>query len=228
MNTSSGMRSSGKRIRIILFDERKVLREALKSLLEKESDLEILGSIGKQEDVLSNLRTNKPEILIMPGRYFFLALEALSFKDIRHDTQIIMVTDPRNIFCSQMRARGIIGIVLATSGRMELLSAIRCVAIKKEYIDPAIDFEEQHEIAKLRLLSARELDIFYFVAQGHENLEIANKMYISERTVKNHTSHLLRKLAMQNRTQVAVYAWENGIADLAPDVLGSMLKKSRN
>jgi DNA-binding NarL/FixJ family response regulator len=190
--------------------------------------MEIVGSIGRQEDVLSSLRTSKPEILIMPGRYFFLALEALSFKDIRHDTQIIMVTDSSNIFCSQMKARGIIGIILATSGRMELLSAIRSVVIKKEFIDPAIASIEQNETARLKQLSARELDILYWIAQGCENLEIAKIMYISERTVKNHTSHLLRKLSLQNRTQVAVYAWENGIAKLAPDVLGLMLKKSRN
>jgi DNA-binding NarL/FixJ family response regulator len=124
-----------------------------------------------------------------------------------------------------MTASGINGIVLATSGRTELLSAIRCVAMKKKFIDPAITFEEQTEILKLRQLSARELDILYLIAHGYENLEIANIMYISERTVRNHTSHLLKKLYLQNRTQVAVYAWENGIAKLAPDVLGLMLKK---
>lgn len=228
MGASIGMSSSGKRIRIILFDERKFLREGLKCLLEKESDLEIVGSLGRQEDVLSHLRTSKPEILIMPSRNFFLALEALSFKDIRRDTQVIIVTIPNNIFCSLMIARGINGIVSATSGRLELLSAIRCVAMKKKYVDPAVTFEDQTETIKLKQLSARELDILYLIAQGYENLEIAKIMYITERTVKNHTSHLLRKLELQNRTQVAVYAWENSLAKLAPDVLKSMLKKFRN
>jgi len=228
LNTFSDVRLSSKRIRIILFDERKVLREGLKCLLEKESDLEIVGSIGKQEEALSQLRTVKPEILLMSGQYFFMALEALSFKDIRHDTKVIIITIPSNIFCSQMIIRGVSGIVLATSGRMELLSAIRCVAMKKRYIDPALIFDEQAEIIKLKQLSARELDILYLIAQGYENSEIAKIMYISERTVKNHTSHLLRKLGLQNRTQVAVYAWENGIAKLAPDVLGLMLKKFKN
>ncbi|MCL1875942.1 MAG: response regulator transcription factor [Synergistaceae bacterium] len=228
MNASSGIRSTGKRIRIIIFDERKILREGLKCLLEKESDLEIVGSIGRQEDVLTHLRTSKPEILIMPGRHFFLALEALSIKDIRRDTQIIIETIPNNIFCSLMLARGINGIVLATSGRMELLSAIRCVALKKRYVDPALSFEDQTEIIKLKQLSARELDILYLIAQGYENLEIAKIMYITERTVRNHTSHLLRKLELQDRTQVAVYAWENSFAKLAPDVLRLMLKKFRS
>jgi DNA-binding NarL/FixJ family response regulator len=136
-----------------------------------------------------------------------------------------MVTVPNNVFCSQMAANGINGIVLATSGRMELLSAIRCVAMKKKFIDPAIRSEEQTEIMKLKNLSARELDIFYFIAQGYENAEIAKTMYISERTVKNHSSHLMKKLELQSRTQVAVYAWENGIANLASDVLKLMLKR---
>lgn len=224
MIVSSGIRLPGKKIRIALFDERKISREGLKCLLEKESDLEMIGSIGKREEALLYLRTNKPEILIMPGRYFFLALEILSFKDIRRETQVILVIIPDNIFCSQMMTRGINGIVLATSGRTELLSAIRCVARKKRYIDPAISVEEQTEILKLKQLSARELDILYLIAHGYENSEIANNMYISERTVRNHSSHLLKKLELQNRTQVAVYAWENGIANLAPDVLGVMLK----
>jgi len=202
------------------------MREGLKCLLEKESDLEIIDNIGKREEVLSYLRMNKPEIFIITGRYLFLAFEALSSKDIRNNTKIIIVTIAGNIFCSQMIARGISGIVLATSGRMELLSAIRCVATKKKFIDPAIVIEEQTEILKLKQLSARELDILYLISQGYENLEIANTMYISERTVKNHTSHLLKKLELQNRTQVAVYAWENGIAKIAPDVLRSILKRA--
>ena len=225
MSVTARSRLSGERISILLFDERKVSREGLKCLLEKESDLEIIGGIGKREEVISYLRMNKPNILILPSRYFFLALEALSFKDIRHVTKIIIISVPSNIFCSQMIARGINGIVLSTSGRTELLSAIRCVARKKKFIDPAISVEEQTELPKLKQLSARELEMFYLIAHGYENSEIANIMYISERTVRNHTSHLFKKLELQNRTQVAVYAWENGIANIAPDVLSSMLKR---
>jgi DNA-binding NarL/FixJ family response regulator len=226
LSVSVGTRLSGGRIRIVLFDERKVSREGLKCLLEKESDLEIISGIGKREEVISHLRINKPEILILPGRYFFLALEILSFKDLRQITKIIIITVPSNIFCSQMIARGINGIVLSTSGRTALLSAIRCVVRKKKFIDPAISFEEQTDLPKLKQLSARELDMFYLIAHGYENSEIANIMYISERTVRNHTSHLFKKLELQNRTQVAVYAWKNGIANLAPDVLSSILKKA--
>ena len=225
MSATTGKRFLGGRIRIVLFDDRKVTREGLKCLLEKESDLEIIGGIGKQEEVISLLRMNKPEILILPGRYFFLALEALSFRDIRQVTKVIIITAPNSIFFSQMIVRGIYGIVLSTSGRTELLSAIRCVVRKKKFVDPAISFEEQTELPKLKQLSARELDLFYLIAHGYENSEIANLMYISERTVRNHTSHLFKKLELQNRTQVAAYAWENGIANLAPDVLSSMLKK---
>jgi len=225
LSVTARSRLSGERISILLFDERKVSREGLKCLLEKESDLEIIGGIGKREEVISYLRMNKPNILILPSRYFFLALEALSFKDIRHVTKIIIISVPSNIFCSQMIARGINGIVLSTSGRTELLSAIRCVARKKKFIDPAISVEEQTELPKLKQLSARELEMFYLIAHGYENSEIANIMYISERTVRNHTSHLFKKLELQNRTQVAVYAWENGIANIAPDVLSSMLKR---
>jgi DNA-binding NarL/FixJ family response regulator len=123
-----------------------------------------------------------------------------------------------------MIAKGINGIVLTTSSRTELLSAIRSVARKKRFIDPAIAFEKQTEILKLKHLSARELDILHLIANGYENPEIANIMYISERTVRNHSSHLFKKLELQNRTQVAVYAWENGIAKIAPDVLGAILK----
>jgi len=224
MISSAKMYPLDKRIRVVIFDERKILRDGLKCLLEKESDLEII-SIEKREEILLYLRTNKPEILMVPDHHFFLALEALNSKDIRRNTQIIMITTPDNIFCSQMTARGINGIVLTTSGRTELLSAIRCVAVKKRFIDPAMTYEKSAEFAKLKQLSARELDVLHFIAQGYENSEIANIMYISERTVKNHTSHLFKKLELQNRTQAAVYAWKNHIAELAPDVLGLMLKK---
>jgi DNA-binding NarL/FixJ family response regulator len=225
--SSAKARSQNKRIRVVIFDERKIFRDGLKCLLEKESDLEIIGSIEKREEILSHLRISKPEIFMMPDRHFFLALEALSSKDIRTHTQIIIITAPENIFCSQMIISKINGIVLTTSGRTELLSAIRCVAMKKKFIDPAITFGESIEINKLKKLSARELDILHLIAQGYENSDIANIMYISERTVKNHSSHLLKKLELQSRTQVAVYAWENHIANLAPDVLVTMLKKAK-
>ena len=227
MISSAKARSQNKRIRVVIFDERKIFRDGLKCLLEKESDLEIIGSIEKREEILSHLRISKPEIFMMPDRHFFLALEALSSKDIRTHTQIIIITAPENIFCSQMIISRINGIVLTTSGRTELLSAIRCVAMKKKFIDPAITFGESIEINKLKKLSARELDILHLIAQGYENSDIANIMYISERTVKNHSSHLLKKLELQSRTQAAVYAWEKHIAKLAPDVLGVMLKKAK-
>ena len=218
----------GKQIRVVIFDERKILRDGLKCLLEKESDLEIISGIEKREELLSYLRTSKPEILMTSDRHFFLALEALSSRDTRRNTQVIIITTPDSIFCSQMITKDINGIVLETSGRTELLSAIRCVAVKKRFIDPAITFEEPPEIIKLRQLSARELDILYLIAQGYENSEIASVMYISQRTARNHTSHLLKKLGLQNRTQVSVYAWENHMAKLTPDVLKSILKKRKH
>lgn len=211
--------SLGKKIKIAILDEKTLRLEGVKSLLGMESDIEVVNSGESPRELLTLLKITKPEVLVVLGRYYSEALEASNGMEIR----VVVITSPKNVFLNQMINSKVMGITLDTSGRRELLSAIRCASRNIKYIDPNI-MDDWEEHSRLRTLSARELEIFHKIAQGMDNFFIAENMHISERTVKNHVSRILKKLELHNRTQIAVFAWSNGIARIMPESLGLMLK----
>ena len=126
---------------------------------------------------------------------------------------------------------GIDGYVLKASGLVELLSAVRSVTRGENYVDPKVagklltSFHRRREERDLLVeLTPREREVLYWLSQGFSNAEIAVKMVLSEKTVKNHVSHVLRKLELNDRTQAAVLAWKMGLAQRSPEsVCGSDL-----
>lgn len=218
-----------KKTRVLVYDERKIRREGIACLLRNEADIEVL----RAADVVSNnlilsMQETEPDVLVVLARYYLAAIDAVKSKKVLIKTRVVVLTTPRNVFFSQMIDNGVSGIVLETSNKMELLAAIRTAARGVLYIDPAVTNDEDWgEMEKLRRLSKRELDIFHLVAQGMENSAISGTIHTAEKTVKNHVSHILKKIEVENRTQLAVFAWQNGLARILPHDLFDMLRRKK-
>ncbi|MFA6747898.1 MAG: response regulator transcription factor, partial [Aminobacterium sp.] len=134
---------------------------------------------------------------------------------------------------SALSSAGVLGFVLKASGRVELLSAIRSANRNQPYVDPRVAGKlltsfsrRKEENDQLYELTPREKEILYWLAQGLSNSEVAAKMVLSEKTVKNHVSHVLKKLDLRDRTQAAILAWRIGFAQLQPDSLRQVISGS--
>jgi DNA-binding NarL/FixJ family response regulator len=156
-------------------------------------------------------------------------LDALLIKEISklHQKPAIVVISPDEPDClSSLAVRGIRGVVLTTSGRGELLAAIRVAASGNTYIDSHIDTIgiSGSSTPSQSALTRREREVLYWIARGLDNMAISKRMVLSEKTVKNHISHLLSKLGKGNRTQAAAEAWMRGYTQIPPDMLPAFLK----
>lgn len=214
-----------KRIRVVLADDHRLFRDGLKRLLELESDIAVVGEAGDGLDALRVVREKNPDILLMdvnmPKLDGIQLVHELSGTRGLHFVAITAHDDEEHL--SALSAAGVHGYVLKASGMIELLSAVRSVARGEPYVDPKVagkllsTFHQRKEERDLiDELTPKEREVLYWIAQGMNNADIAGQMVLSEKTVKNHVSHVLRKLDLKDRTQAAVLAWRLGVAQEDP------------
>ncbi len=216
-----------KMIRVLIVDDQLLLRQGLQTLLELESDLEIVGQAGDGQAALALVETKNPDVVLMDVRMPRLnGVQAT--KEIRENfpqTQVIILTtfdDDEYVF-EGLRA-GAMGYLLKDVSAEELTDAIRRVARGEALIQPSIARKVVSEFARLGTaakapsqklvepLSERELEILRLVAQGLSNRELADKLFITEGTAKNHMTNILGKLGVRDRTQAVIRAKELGLA----------------
>lgn len=211
-------------IRILIADDHAIVREGLRSLLATEPGLELVGEASDGLQAVGKVRDLRPDVILidmlMPRMD---GLEAIV--EIRKDwpeAKIIVLTsfsDDENVF-SAIR-NGALGYMLKESSPQDLLQAIHRVARGEGFLSPTIASKVMREMNQpSRLpptkdpLTEREVEILQLVAQGLTNDEIAEKLVVSEKTVRTHVSHILAKLQLANRTQAALYALKEGLASL--------------
>ena len=212
------------RIRIFIADDHAIVREGLRSLLGTEPDLELVGEASDGLQAVSKVRDLRPDVILidmlMPRMD---GLEAIL--EIRNDwteAKIIVLTsfsDDEKVF-SAIRS-GALGYLLKESSPQDLLQAIHSVACGEGFLSPTIASKVMRELNQPPKLpptkdplTEREVEILQLVAQGLTNDEIAEKLVVSERTVRTHVSNILSKLQLANRTQAALYALKEGLASL--------------
>ncbi len=220
-------------IRVLIADDHKLFRDGVKKLLELESDIAVVGEAGDGEEALSLIREKEPDILLfdinMPRVDGIQLVRELN--NIPHKTRYVAISAYDDEDClSALSAAGVLGFVLKASGKVELLSAIRSAARGQAYVDPGSPGSslppspgERGERSALRA-DPQEKEILYWLAQGLSNTEVADRMVLSEKTVKNHVSHVLKKLDLRDRTQAAILAWRIGFAQLSPETLNHILE----
>jgi two-component system response regulator DegU len=197
-------------IRILLADDHSLMREGLKQLLEMEKDLEVVGQAGTGRELLDLVSDIKADVILLdinlPDISGLKVLELL--KEKKCDIKVIMLTIHDDwVYVNQALKLGAHGYLLKDVEAQSLYCAIRDVKAGKTYVHPnlAWDIIVQNERNMLiERLTAREKEILSMVSRGLGNDEIAGRLVISGKTVRNHVSSIYRKLGVRDRTQAAI------------------------
>ena len=208
-------------INVMLLDDHKIFRESLKLLLETTKNFKVVFDASDEAGFIKGLRYNDVDVILlditMPGRDGFYYLDFIRKKNV--NVKVIMLTMHSEVeYLVKATEMNVDGYLLKSVGSEELFRAIYDVYNGEDYIQPdlipylnnyLINIDSDKE--KIKLLTARELELLAMIASGKKNIEIATSMNISERTVKNHLSHIFDKLEVSDRTQAAVFALKNNI-----------------
>ena len=209
-------------ITVLLVDDHQVVRQGVRAFLETQKDLTVVGEANSGEEAIRLAAEQVPDVilmdLVMPGGVD--GVEATRrVKGISPRTQVVVLTsyhEDEHIFPA-IRA-GALSYVLKDIGSDELAEVIRKAAQGEAVLHPRVAARVIHEVQGTRgvepnpftELSDREMEVLQCIAEGLSNAKIAEKLVISEKTVKGHVSNILGKLHLADRTQAAVYALRRG------------------
>lgn len=212
------------RVKILIADDHSMIREGLTQLLELDGDMVVVGQAGNGEECISLLETVHPDIILldinMPVMNGIKMLEALRQSAYKNQKVLILTIHNEVEYLMKAVEIGVEGYVLKDAQYSVLKKAIMTIVSGEEYIDPTMvpamkerllkDKEKKEE----EILTRREIEVLKLVAEGLFNKEIAFKLSISEKTVKNHVSNIFKKIGVFDRTQAAVYAIRHNIVEL--------------
>lgn len=211
------------KIEIIIADDHMMIREGLKQLLELDGTMKVIAEANDGEECL-NLLNKKihPDILLldinMPKKNGIEVLEYIKQNKIPVKVLILTVHNEVEYLLKAVDI-GIDGYLLKDSSYDELKEAIDVVISGNTYIQPSLlpalnESMEDYALDKEKIewLTKRELDVLQLISKGCSNKKISDELTISERTVKNHISHIFRKINVEYRTQAAVFAIRNKIS----------------
>lgn len=212
--------ANGERVTIVLAAADAVLRSGLRMLLDGEPGMEVVAEAGDVDAARRYVLGHKPVVLVldldMPGGS---CLEAIpGFAKASPETSIVGLTmqeDPA--FAREALRAGARGYVLEHAAGTELVQAIRAAASGRTWLNPevgariaAAPADGEGSVADL---SEREVEVLTLIALGHTNNEIAQKLYLSVRTVETHRSHIHRKLGLSTRAELVRYALDHDLID---------------
>ena len=211
-------------IKVMLAEDHSMIREGLKQLLELEEDIRVTADFPDGKTAVEKYPEIRPDVVLMDINMPIVnGLEALGkIKEIDGGAKIVMLTihQDREYLLKALEL-GALGYILKDADSRVLIEAVRSVYNGQTYIQPSMANELVSEYKRIKsgnddprnLLTDREVEVLKLLARGMLNKEIANALYISEKTVKNHISNIFRKLDVQDRTQAAVYAIKNRIVE---------------
>ena len=207
--------------KIMITDDHKMIREGIKQLLELNEDISVVGMASDGNECLAMLKEKEADVLLldinMPNKNGLDTLKEIKESDL--DIKVIMLTVHNETdYLMKAVEIGSNGYVLKDSGSAELIHAINTVMDGDSYIQPDMIpmlnskmVVRNKDKEKIKELTRREMEVLVLVSEGMFNKEIADKLDISERTVKNHISSIFRKIDVADRTQAAVFAIRNSL-----------------
>src|SRR6202167_1351057 len=230
MNQSPEARENRKgTVRIVIADDHPIVRDGLKKLLLLEDDFDVVGEAGDGREVLERVRELDPDVLLldlrMPNLDGLATLQALQQTNKRTRVIILTASEDKNEFVQAMKL-GCSGIVLKQTAPDLIVKSIRKVNSGEIWLDSHTTAAVMRHFStgqeqsggggggkgrERSPLSAREREIVALVAQGYKNKEMAEKMFISEQTVKNHLHNIFDKLGVSDRLDLALYAIHKGL-----------------
>ena len=214
-------------VKVMITDDHTMMREGIRHLLEFDGSVKVIAEAKDGNECLEVLRSLKelPEVLLldinMPDKNGIDALQEIRNKKI--DIKILMLTVHNEVeYLIKAIDIGADGYLLKDSGSEELRRAITAVMNGQNYIQPSLIpslnarlIKRDTDKEKIDSLTKRELEVLILIENGMFNKEIAMKLNISERTVKNHISNIFKKIEVVDRTQAAVFAIRNGLIQLS-------------
>ena len=211
-------------IKILIIDDHSMIREGLRQLLELDGDIKVVGEAGDGNEGLKLIEATAHDVVLldinMPNTNGLQVLEKLKQKKIK--TKILILTIHNEIeYLLKAVDIGVDGYVLKDSESSVLKTAINAVYHGETFIQPSLTPLLKESVEKNNLkssiddgLTRRELQVLELLAEGLYNKEIAERLFISEKTVKNHVSSIFKKIGVSDRTQAAVYAIKHNIVEL--------------
>src|SRR5258705_1146787 len=216
--------NNNNRTSILIVDDHEVVRNGIRSYLETVKDFQVVGEASSGEETLSMVSELIPDIvlldLIMPGMDGIETTRRV--RQISPRTQVVVLTSyHEDVHIFPALKAGAISYILKDMKMEKLVDALRRAAQKEVTLHPLvaarvlqnIRSDNSEEQPLFTELTERELDVLRLIANGMTNSQIAEKLVISEYTVKGHVSNILSKLHLADRTQVAVYAWQRGLVN---------------
>ena len=213
-------------IKILIADAHTLFTQALKYLLEMDEEFQVVAEATDGQECLEKISEQKPDLLIIEP-FVWNKCELHILKELKSIQQtnrlkVLVLTGHEEIhYIMDVLQYDMNGYILKSSDHSELKKAIHKIISDGFYIQPEIkkELDEKgtkikHEIDKMNSLTKREQDILKHLSTGMYNKEIALKLEISERTVKNHVSNIFKKIGVADRTQAAVFAIRNYLFDI--------------
>lgn len=216
------------KIKLLIADDHKLVREGIGSMLSGVEEIEIVGMAASGEEAINIARAELPDVvlmdIIMSG---MTGIEAARWiKEIQDRIKVIVVTmEVSKDYVSAAIKSGVDGYLPKDIGKDVLLDAIRTVHKGKQYFNDAIKkliFEDFYAVEKLKnpkkvlpnQLTKREMEVLALVAAGKPNKDIAEALFISVKTVETHKTHVLIKLGLNNNAELVRYAVKNKIISI--------------
>jgi DNA-binding NarL/FixJ family response regulator len=209
-------------ISVLLVDDHDLLRAGLRSRLEREPGITVVGEANSAERAIVMARSMQPDLilldLLLPRKSGFDAIPELAA--VAPDAKVLVVssqTAPSSI--RRALTAGAVGYLPKRASDRELVDAIQLVAAGSGYVDPdlGVKLVVPDDAPALDPLSERERDIVHLLALGYTNQEIGRKLFISVRTVDTHRAHVMRKLRLDSRAELVMFALANGMIGPSAD-----------
>jgi len=210
-------------IKLMLVDDHAVLRDGLRNILELEDDIRVVGEAVSGDDALKKVPMCEPEVILMdinmPEKNGVEVTGILKKKYPSIKVLVLTMHNHDEYFMAAIR-EGADGYLLKDAPSEQVVEAIRTVARGESVIHPSMTkkllnfHQQQQEQPKENVLTEREMEVLQCLVEGMSNKEIADRLFISDKTVKIHVSKIFKKFDVKSRSQVVIYAVQNKLVPM--------------
>ena len=214
-------------IRLLIADDHELFREGLKSLLARETDIELIGSCSDGAETLETVRRTRPDVILMdvtmPNMNGIAATQKICAENPKAAVIMLSMHNDRRFIAEALKA-GARGYVLKESSPELMLDAIRSVSRKEIYLSPKVctvlvgDYLRllrNEDVVCASPLSEREIEVLQLLVKGRNSKQVADALFISKNTVDTHRRRIMDKLGCESMAELTKYAIREGFLTLA-------------
>ena len=209
-------------IRVAIVDDQAMVRAGFRLIVQSQADMQVVGEAADGQEAIDLVRRERPEVVLMDIRMPKVDGIAATREIVGVTRVVILTTFELDEYVFDALAAGASGFLLKAARPEDLVHAIRVVAAGEALLAPSVTKRLIEEFAKrpepalrkpkqLDSLTEREREVLQELAGGFTNAEIAQRLHVSETTVKTHVAHLLDKLGLRDRVQAVILAYEAGL-----------------